>query len=325
MTRAVRIAALAAACGGGVAIAWWLVRDPADARARVVAPPCAVAGVDAAAESAAVEAPIVAVVVEEPRVDAATSDETDATTAPRDAEQAAGAAIAALAASLRDPQWRRVAWDVEVAATCRSAGAAALAEIERRLSGRGELDDDAFVAAGELLRVGGRPLAGAAERLRRIAFAVVEEDHVSQVAARALAACGDDVDRGRLLDRACEAEPAGRRSSAQWALAAAPADRLLALALRRLEPGATDATPDATEALLVAIDGALRRTVATELQREVVGSAAAAIGDRLTDPEADARLQARARSAGKALARACEESNDPRVRDVASRLAEPRR
>lgn len=319
MTRSVRVAALAAACGGGVAIAGWLVRDPADGTGRVVAPSPIVAAAPVDGGGVALEALPVAVVVEEPRVDLESASAA-ATTASH-AEQAADAAIAALVASLRELQWRRAPWDVEVAATSRSAGAAALDEIERRLAGRDELADDAFVAAAELLRAGGRPLDGAAERLRRVAFAVVEEDSVSQVAARALAACGDDVDRGRLLDRACESEPAAR-SSARWALTGAPADRLLELAVRRLEPGQPAV---ATETLLLAIDGALRRSDANGLGREVAGAAEAAIGARLADTEADARLASRARSAGHALARACEESDDPCVRAIATRLAEPRR
>jgi hypothetical protein len=174
-----------------------------------------------------------------------------------------------------------------------------------------------------LLRVGGRPIDAAAERLRRIAFAVVEEDPVSLAAARALAACGDDGDRGRLLDRACAAEVAAHRSSAQWALAAAPAERLLPIAVRRLGPGLA---ADASEALLVTIDGALRRAEgAAGLARDVAGAAAAAIDERLTEKDAAPRVKVRARGAGKLLARACAASDDPVVREIAARLTEPPR
>jgi hypothetical protein len=225
----------------------------------------------------------------------------DADVAAADAAQigrAVDKSLATLAGSLRGEEWSRAGWDAALGATA------------------GSLPDGAALRLCEVFHDGTRPIAerlvaaellhkfgcargaltdgGTIDELRRLTLGSQADGRASLAAARALAWLGDDVDRAHLLDLVCGSISEAERASSTWALAAAPADRLLPALCDRLAP-ARDAR--ATELALVTLDAVLRRPPDAdtgELSPAQVHASDAALESLLSDAKTPPRVRQRA-------------------------------
>lgn len=268
------------------------------------------ARVDASASAAsAMPTPVRGVDLEPQRVEEADVESSNVTSAP-DGDAAADAAasseravdrsLAALAEDLGSAEWSRTDWDAALGATAGSLpDGAALRLVELFHESTRPIAER--VAAAELLKKFGSARdaltdGATIDDLRRLARGSQVDGRagLAAAAARALAWLGDDVDRARLLDLLGGSTSEAERASATWALAAAPADRLLAASCERLAPG-RDAR--ATELALVTLDAVLRRPPdagAAELSPEQVNAADAALESLLLDAKTPERVVQRA-------------------------------
>ena len=323
MTTRGRRAPIVFAAGGALAL---LAAGAIVSRTRVGDGETSPARVDAAEPVVVDEAPVpvASLEPEAQRTEETGAELSNATAAPdvEDAaddaahvERAVDKSLAALAESLVSEEWSRARWDAALGATTGSLpDGAALRLVEvfhdstRPLSER-------LVAAELLHKFGGARAAltdGATiDELRRLTLGsqVRGRASVAVAATRALAWLGDDVDRAHLLDRlGARSEAPSRKAEALWALAAAPADRLLPALCDRLE-SETDAGE--RELLLVGLDAALARSgpdpgdAPTPSQ---LRAADAALGRLLLDPAASERVRQRALVAAAAVANRCDGS-----------------
>ena len=276
----------------------------------------------AASDVSEAPVPVAGLEPEAQRTQEAGAELANATAAPDGADAADDAArieravdksLAALAESLGGEEWSRTSWDAALGATAGSLpDGAALRLVEVFHDGTRPLAER-LVAAEILHKFGsarGALTDGATiDELRRLTLGTPVDGSagLATAATRALAWLGDDVDRARLLDRlGAGSDAPSQRAEALWALAAAPADRLLPALCDRLE-SRTDAGE--RELLLVGLDAALARSgpdpgdAPTPSQLRAVDAVLARL---LLDPAASERVRQRALVAAAALANRCD-------------------
>lgn len=291
------------------AIAWSLLGDD-----RPPGPVCDeidVGDVAHAREKPPEPAPVAEVALDPDRTEVAV-DPRSAAPAPDDpaerCERALAHSVELLEKGLSGPDGSRTDWDAAIGATAASLPEGAALRLVAVFRDGARPISERVVAAELLRRLGhGREEladAGTIDELRRLAFARSLDGKAGSatVAARALAWLGDDVDRARLLDRVHGEEADAHRSQTFWALAAAPADRLLPLLCERLDSG-LDAR--STELALVTLDSVLRRAPdagAGPLARADVEAGDAALERLLHDAGSSERLRERALLACASLA-----------------------
>jgi hypothetical protein len=237
-------------------------------------------------------------------------------------ERALARSVEMLEKGLAGPDWSRTDWDAAIGATAASLPEGAAPRLVAVFRDNTRPLEERVVAAELLRRLGhGREeLAdgGTIDELRRLAFTRSLDGKAGSAtaAARALAWLGDDVDRARLLDRVCAGESDAHRSQCFWALAAAPADRLLPALCERLGSG-LDAR--STELALVMLDSVLRRVPdagAGALARTDVEAGDAALERLLHDAGSSERVRERALLACASLA---DRSDDSRAAALLAR------
>jgi hypothetical protein len=302
-----RRAPIVFAAGGALAL---LAAGAIVSRSRVDGGEPSSARVDATA-SAVREAPVpvAGVELDAQRTEVAGAEPSNATVADDVKDAAADAAqieravdksLAALAENLGGAEWSRASWDAALGATAGSLpDGAALRLCEVFHDGTRPITER-LVAAELLHKFGSARGAltdgGTIDELRRLTLGSQADGRASLAAAatRALAWLGDDVDRARLLDVVCGSISEEERASATWALAAAPADRLLPALCDRLAPG-RDAR--ATELALVTLDAVLRRPPDAdtgELSPAQAHASDAALASLLSDAKTPPRVRQRA-------------------------------
>ena len=228
------------------------------------------------------------------------SDLDDAADAAAPIERAVDKSLAVLAERFGGAEWSRATWDAALGATAGSLpDGAALRLVEVFHDGTRPIAER-LVAAELLHKFGGARGAltdcATIDELRNLALGSRVDGRAGLAAAatRSLAWLGDDVDRARLLDVVCGSTSEAERASSTWALAAAPADRLLPALCERLAP---DRDARATELALVTLDAVLRRPPeagAGELSPAQVHASDAALEALLLDQKTPERVRQRA-------------------------------
>jgi hypothetical protein len=233
----------------------------------------------------------------------AADDVKDAAADAAQIERAVDQSLAALAENLGGAEWSRASWDAALGATAGSLpDGAALRLCEVFHDGTRPITER--LVAAELLRKFGSARGaltdgGTIDELRDLARGSRNDGRASLAAAatRALAWLGDDVDRAHLLDLVCGSISEAERASSTWALAAAPADRLLPALCERLAPGRDARDARATELALVTFDSVLRRPPDAdtgELSPAQVHAGDAALESLLSDAKTPERVRQRA-------------------------------